>query len=176
MKQGLLSAIPAEFLTFRPFPATLGLFQRNGFHTHGVQTRSQKSCAEPLAIDLAIYLAGRLVDSQFLKHSRELFVTDATPHHLNFNELLRGLLPSIIRLSRPPTLAFRRIHHFPSAFERPLLISCRHSLTTIFSRIRLMQKVERYTFLPSYFLRTRMLRATSTDQASIQLPSWGGPK
>lgn len=176
MKQGVLSANPSEWLTFRPPHAPTHLVERNGFRAHGVQTRNQKSRAETLAIDLAVYLVGRLVDSQVFEHSRKLFVPDATPHHLNFYQLLRGLLPGLVRLSLPNALALRCIHYAPLAFERPLLISCRHSPTTIFGRIRLICARRQYTFSASYFLRTKMLRMTPTALTGNQMPNSGGPK
>jgi hypothetical protein len=68
------------------------------------------------------------------------------------------------------------IHHYPSAFERPLLISNRYSLMTIFGRIRPTPICEQYTFSADYFLRTRMLRKTPTDRTNSQMPNSGGPK
>lgn len=99
MKEVWLWANPTEWAASRAPCAALPLFKSDSFHSHGPQAGDQECRAEPSASDLAVYLLGRLVDSQFLEHSRKLFVTDATPNHLGFYQLLREVLPSPIRLS-----------------------------------------------------------------------------
>lgn len=172
-----------------PAHATQLLFKRDGFHTHGAQACDQKRRAEPLTSDLAVYLVGRLVDSQFFEHSRKLFVTDTAPNHLGFYQLLRSVLPSLIRLLRLATLARRSVHHYPSAFKRPLLVSCRHFLMAIFGRIRPTSTPLHYTFSTGHFYedkllrktlgtppRARQLRVAFLVNAATQLPSPGGAK
>jgi hypothetical protein len=190
MKQVWLWANPKEWAACcRPHHATLPLFERDGFHTHGAQACDQERRAEPPTDDLAVYLVGRLVDSQFFEHSRKLFVTDATPNHLCFYQLLRSVLPSLIWLLRLATLARRSVHHYPSAVKRPLLISYRYLLMAIFGRIRPTPTPLHYTFSTGHFYedellrktlgtpsRARQLRVAFLVSAATQLPSAGGAK
>lgn len=156
--------------------STLPLFDGNGFYIHGAETSDQERGAKALAIDLAIYLVGRLVDSKSLKQSRELFVTDATSHHLDFYQLLRRLLPALIRLSLLATLARQSAHHFPAFLKSPLVNLHGHFLTTIFSRIRPTHKTAHYTFSTGHFFEDKLLSRTSTAHTAIELASPGGAK
>lgn len=176
MKQGVLSANSSEWLTFRTAHAPPNLLKRNGFRAHGVQTRNQESRAETLAIDLAVYLVWRLVDSHLLEHSRKLLIANATSHHLDFNQLLRGLLPSLVRLSLPRALAVRCIHHSLSAVRW-----LSHTLVRTFSH----NSFQSYTtdavtsaiyVLSKIFFEEKMLRNTSTNRMGSQMPNSGARK
>lgn len=134
----------------------LPLVKRDGFHTHGKQTSKQECTAKPLAINLSVYLIGRLVNSQLLKHPRKLFVSDATPHHLDFYQLLRSLLPCLVRLGQLATPVWQSIHYSPSASKWPLLFSCRYFRTTFFGRIRLTQNWSHYMALTRLFFENHL--------------------
>lgn len=146
----------------------LPLVQRDGFHTHSKQTSKQECPAKPLAINLTVYLVGRLVNSQLLKHPGKLFVPDAAPHHLDFYQLLRCLLPSLVRLGQLATRAWRSIHYAPSAVKRPLFYSCHHFPITFSSRIRPTQNCLSYMALTRLFfenlLHTPFLQPTPLTQ------------
>lgn len=188
MKQVCLWATLRGSATCCPPCLTLHLVQRNGFHIHGVQTGEQKCSTKPFTINLAVYLIGRLVNAQLLKHSRKLFVTDATPHHLDFYQFLRGLFPSFVRLRCLPTPLWRSFHHSPSAFKWPLFNLCRHFPITFSSRIRPTQNSPSYMALTRLFfenhLPTRSLHPTPLTQhgnveflaehEAPQLSSFGG--
>jgi len=119
MKILWLWANPAERAACRPHRATGLLFKRDGLHIHSAQTGEQKCRAEALSIDLAIYLVGRFLDSQPLKHFRQLLVTDAAPPHLDFYRFFRGLLPRLVRLGLRDTPARQFVHRYSLAFRRP---------------------------------------------------------
>lgn len=190
MKTICLWANLAERVACRPRRAMLILLKRDALHTHSMQTGEQECRAEPLAIDLAIYLVGRFLDSKLLQHFRKLFVTDAAPHHLDFYHFLRGLLPSFVRLSLRDIPARRSAHCYSLAFKWPSIFSYRYFLTTIFSRIRLMQIPQHYTSSAKYFGEKKLLTKTlpsapvrengiiflTTIHAGILLPSHGGTK
>lgn len=156
--------------------STLALFNGNNFYIHGAETSDQERGAKPFAIDLSIYLVGRLVDSQSLEQSRELFVTDATSHHLDFYQLLRRLLPALVGLSRLATLARQSVHHFPASLKSPLLNLHGYFLTTIFGRIRPMNKSAHYTFSTGHFFEDKLLSKTLTLHSVIELANPGGAK
>jgi hypothetical protein len=121
MKLVWLCANLTKWMAFRPSHATLTLFKWDGYHTHGAQTGEQKCRAEPLPIDLAVYLVGRLLDSEPLEHSRKLFVSDDAPNHLTFYQLRGSLLPSLVRVSLLATLALQFVHRYAAAFRPPPL-------------------------------------------------------
>lgn len=175
MKQGGQWANRTEWVGCLASRTTLSLFKRNCFHTHGAQTGNKKCRAEPLSSHLTVYLVGRLVDSQLLEHSRKLLVANAALNHLAFYQLLRGIFPYLVRRCQSLALAWQCVHNNPPPSRQPSLVSCRYSLTTIFGRLRLIPTCEHYTFSAGYFLRTKMLRKTSTYPVGIQLPSTGGP-
>lgn len=166
----------------------LSLFKRDSLDSHGAQACEQERCAEPPAIDLAIYLARRLVDSHFLKQARKLFVADAPPNHLGFYQLRRSVFPSLIRLSHQRALFQRFVHHCLSAWKRLTPIPSRNSPTAIFSRMRLIAAPAHYTFSARYFFEDKLLKSTfrgsllrelaargwTPDEGAIQVPTLGG--
>lgn len=191
MKEVWLWALSTEWAAFRPSQMTLPLFKGDVFHAHGAQARDQECRAESPASDLTVYLVRRLVDSQFLEHSRKLFVTDAASNHLGFYQLLRHMLPSLIRLCLLPTFGRQSLHHYPSASKRPAQISSGYSLMTIFSRIRPKHTHHHYTFSPGYFSEDKLLKKAlqeaplvrqttvaflAADHNSLQILSDGGAK
>jgi hypothetical protein len=156
--------------------AALYLFKRDGFNPHSAQACEQKRCAKPLTNDLAVYLRRRLLYAQFFEH-------------LRFYQLLCGMLPAFIRLTRLATLARLSVHHYPSAFNRLLLISSRYCHIGMFGRIRPMPTPLRYTFSVGHFHEDKLLRKTLhmpvsvrqeavafLENFGIQLPSPGGAK
>lgn len=175
----------------RPPRATLPLFKREGVHPHCAQTSNHKCRAESLAVDFAVYLVGRLVDTLFFQQSRKLLITNTTSHHLYLNQFLCSLLPSLIRIRLFAAFAWQSIHHYPSALKRPLLVSYQYFRTTIFSRIRLTPNHQRYTSSATYFCEDKLLRKALdtplpaqplvvmfliTDYASAHLRNIGGWK
>jgi hypothetical protein len=78
------------------------------------------------------------------------------------------VLPSLIRLTRLATLAWWSVHHYPSAFKRPLLISCGYCLTAIFGRIRPMPPPLHYTSSEGHFYEDKLLRKTLRTLPPVQ--------
>ena len=176
MKQGVLSANPSEWLTFRTAHAPPHSVKRNGFRAHRVQTRNQECGAKSLAIDLSVYLAWRLVDSYLLEHSRKLLVANATSHHLNFYQFLRGLLPSLVMLSLPSDLYWRCIHHSLSAVHRPSLTLFRHFGINHFQSYTTDAVASAIYVLSKLFFEEKMLRNNPTHLMASQMPNPGVPK
>lgn len=163
-----------------PLPLkTLFLFgsrQRDAFHSHGTQTGKQKGRREPLAIDLAVELVGRLVDAQLLQHSRKLFVADAVHCHLFLYQFLRFFFPPPIGLGQQPaTLAPQFFHRFHSTWLGPQFFWCRDSLMGIFGRIRPTVNRQHYTFSASQFCEDRMPTKSLQTTVSAQLVPTASP-
>lgn len=141
MKEVWLWANSMEWAASRPARATLPLFKVDGFHPHGAQTGDQKCRAEPLAIDLAVYLVRRLLDSRFLKHSR----------NLRFYQLFRYLLPNLDKAwpVRSSYIAVCSSQHIDLKAAFAYLV--RNSFKAI---------PQHYTFSARNFFEDKMLRKT----------------
>jgi hypothetical protein len=125
-------------------------------HPHRSQAGNKKGRRESLAIDLAIYLVGRLVDTQHSQHPRKLFVTNAAPHHLFLYQPLRFFFPFPERLNRRSAELLPQIfHRLDSTLHRPLFIWSRNSLMAIFGRIRPNTQAQLYTLLAKHDARTK---------------------
>ena len=154
----------------------LGSRQREAFHSHGTQTSNQKGRREPLAIDLAVELVGRLVDAQLLQHSRKLFVADAVHRHLFLYQLLRFFFPPPIGLGQQPaTLAPQFFHRFRSTWLEPQFFWCRDSLMGTFGRIRPTVNRQHYTFSASQFCEDRMPTKSLQTTVSARLVPTASP-
>ena len=187
MKIVWLWANPNEGVACRPRRAMLLIFKRNALHTHGVHTGEQKCRAEQLPIDLSIYLVGRFLDFQVLKHCRKLSVTDAAIRHLGIYLFPRYLLPLPVSLAFRGRRAPRFFLHYSWVFWRPLFVFC-HQF--IFGRIRPAHIRHNYTSSADYFCEEKLLTKTlspspvrqngviflATTHAGIQLPSHGGAR
>jgi hypothetical protein len=71
-----------------------------GFLVHRIETRKHKGCGEPFAIDLAVKLTRRFIDSEPLEPQRQLLVAELRLVHLRHDEFPRLLLPLAIDILR----------------------------------------------------------------------------
>lgn len=172
MKQVSLRTNPQDRVVRRQC-ARLRLFERNRVHPHGSQACHQKCRAEPLAIDLAIYLFGRLFYPKLFEQSRQFFVTNATTQHFELYQLLRGLLPRLIRLG---TLIWQSVHHLLTNFPSQSPASIRRSCKPILGRIRLTPNRQHYTSSESSFCEDVLLRTHPADRVDTQSLVPGGAR
>lgn len=141
MKEVWLWANPMEWAASYPSRATLPLFKRDGFRTNGAQACDQEYRAESPTLYLAVYLVGRLIDSRFLKHSR----------NLPFYQLFRYLLPYFDKAwpVRSSYIAVCSSQHLDLKAAFAYLF--RNSFKAI---------PQHYTFSARYFFEDKMLRKT----------------
>lgn len=146
--------------------ARLLLFERDRFRPHSPQTGHQKRSAEPLAIDLAVYLFGRFFNAKAFKQSSKLLVADATARHLELYQLLRDFFPDGIR---PEALVCEFVHLLLTEFKLHAPISSGSFWGAILGRIRLVAKRQHYTSSESNFCEDRVLSIHLTDPFGIRL-------
>lgn len=158
-------------------PAPIGSSKRDGLHAHGTEARDEKCRRKSFAIDFAVQLVGRLVDTHWLQKPGKLFVTDAAVHHFFLNHPLRLLFPRRVRRPQRASTFLLRFHH-ASPLGFPNLPS-HNPLTTIFGRIRPNAHPQLYTPSASHFLcedrmLTKRLQKTADTKQNIPTPHLNG--
>lgn len=147
------------------------VFQRDCFDAHRVQTRKQKCCAEPLAVDFPVDLLRRLLDSKLFKQPRKLLVSNIAAIHLPDHLLSCKLLPFCIRKEAP----FWRLLHdvFKSlSRRRHMLAWC--VVEGILGRIRPVGFCPPYTFSKTTFPENAMPTIQPSHESHpLLLPNGG---
>lgn len=157
MKMVWQKANPTEWLVVYQCPTTLSLHKRDALNVHCAKAGEQKCSAEALSYDFPVYLLGRFVDSQFPQNSGELFVCNATSHHLQFNKFFRRLFPSLVGLCSLPNHTRQFVHRTFVALKPSLLFwylqfshYCNTSYTTHCNKLALY-------VLANYFCEDKLL-------------------
>ena len=148
-------------------------FQRNRLYVHRSQACDQKRCAKSVAIDFSVDLPSRFIDPKPRKQSRKFLVADTTPRHFYLYQLLRGLLPNLIR---PNTLFWQSVHRISPPFPLLPQVANKILFSTIFSRIRLIGNRQHYTSSEHLFFGDRVQERHSSGFFGYRTPLEGGQR
>jgi hypothetical protein len=151
--------------------------QRDGLHIHRAEASYQEGCREPLPVNFAVELVGRLVNAQLFQHPRKLFVPDAAPHHLFLYQPLRFFFPRPIVLGRQPTPVRRFFHHFPSLdfTHVPILAPLEFSHSDFRSYTTDIEPGSLHVLSNLFFCEDRMLtKSLQTDVSTSRVAAASG--